>query len=288
IEIKAEAGSTAKALGRRIPLGVGIMGRVARTNEMALEQGTGEHLLGIIPDSRSVLCLPITYGDTLLGILNVESVRECAFLEDEVLILKTLADLLATALHNVFVFQKMEQQAITDPLTGIKTRRFFNEALQSEYKRAMRSGRPFSLVIIDLDKLKEVNDSLGHLEGDLVLARIGRLLDQKVRQSNVVARYGGDEFVILMPETAVGQARYLSERLRLWIATDPMLNERHITGSFGVATYPMHGTMVEDVIRVADAGMYVSKHAGGNRVSTAEEFAEGETSVKQRELLAGY
>ena len=121
--------------------------------------------------------MPITYGDTLLGILNVESQRENAYLEDEILILKTLADILATALHNVFVFQKLEHQSITDPLTGIKTRRFFNEALQSEYKRAMRSGRPFSLVIIDLDKFKEVNDSMGHLEGDLVLARIGRLLD---------------------------------------------------------------------------------------------------------------
>src|SRR5947209_2285290 len=245
IEIKAEAGSTAKALGRRIPLGVGIMGRVARTNEMALEQGTGEHLLGIIPDSRSALCLPITYGDTLLGILNVESQRENAFMEDEILILKTLADILATALHNVFVFQKLEHQSITDPLTGIKTRRFFNEALQSEYKRAMRSGRPFSLVIIDLDKFKEVNDSMGHLEGDLVLARIGRLLDQKVRQSNVVARYGGDEFVILMPETGMEQACILSERLRLWMATDPKLHEGKATGRLGAADFPLHAAALD-------------------------------------------
>src|SRR5436305_4621972 len=244
------------------------MGRVARADELALEQGTGEHLLGIIPDSRSILCLPIRYGDTLLGILNVESQRENAFLEDEVLILKTLADILATALHNVFVFQKLEHQSSTDPLTGIKTRRCFNEALQSEYKRAMRSGRPFSLVIIDLDKFKEVNDSMGHLEGDLVLARIGRLLDSKVRQSNVVARYGGDEFVILMPETGVEQAQILSERLRLWIGTDPMLNERHVTGSFGVATFPLHGSSAEDIVRVADECMYHSKRAGGNRVST--------------------
>jgi len=221
-------------------------------------------------------------------VLNLESRRENAFAPQEVLTLRTLADLLATALHNAFVFQKIQQQSITDGLTGIKTRRFFLEAVQGEWKRASRSGRPFSVVMVDLDKFKEVNDTQGHLEGDLVLARIGRLLEQKCRRSNVVARYGGDEFAILMPETEVEQAQILSERLRLWIATDPMLNERHITGSFGVATFPIHGTMVEDVIRVADAGMYVSKHAGGNRVSTAEEFAEGETSVKQREMLAGY
>ena len=142
--------------------------------------------------------------------------------------------------------------------------------------------------MVDLDKFKEVNDTMGHLEGDLVLARVGRLLEQKCRQSNVVARYGGDEFVILMPETGIEQAQILSERLRLWIATDPMLNERHITGSFGVAAFPLHGSTVEDIVRVADAGMYVSKHAGGNRVSTAEEFSEGETTAVQHQLIASY
>jgi diguanylate cyclase (GGDEF)-like protein len=290
IEIKAEAGTTAQGVGKRVPLGVGILGRVARTNETALVQNTmeGGHLLGILPDSRSVLCIPITYGETLLGVLNIESRRENAFAQQEVLILRTLADLLATALHNAFVFQKLQQQSITDGLTGIKTRRFFIEALQSEWKRASRSGRPFSVVLIDLDKFKDVNDTMGHLEGDLVLARVGRLLEQKCRQSNVVARYGGDEFVILMPETTVEQAQILSERLRLWIATDPMLNERHISGSFGVASFPLHGSSVEDIIRVADAGMYVSKHAGGNRVSTAEEIAEEEGSFAQRQLLAAY
>ena len=290
IEIKAEAGTTAHGVGKRVPLGVGILGRVARTNETALVQNSveGSHLLGILPDSRSVLCIPITYGETLLGVLNIESRRENAFAQQEVLILRTLADLLATALHNAFVFQKLQQQSITDGLTGIKTRRFFLESLQSEWKRASRSGRPFSVVLVDLDKFKNVNDTFGHLEGDLVLARVARLLEQKCRQSNVVARYGGDEFVILMPETGVEQAQILSERLRLWIATDPMLNERHVTGSFGVASFPLHGSAVEDIIRVADAGMYVSKHAGGNRVSSAEEFAETENSVVQRQLLAAY
>lgn len=289
IEIKAEAGTTAKALGKRVQLGVGIVGRVARTGETALVQNAGQgHLLGILPESRAVLCIPITYGETLLGVLNIESERDNAFSSQDVLILNTLADLLATALHNSFVFQKLQQQSITDGLTGIKTRRFFWEALTSEWKRASRSGRPFSVVLIDLDKFKEVNDTLGHLEGDLVLARVGRLLEQKCRQSNVVARYGGDEFIILMPETGVEQAQILAERLRLWIATDPMLAEHHITGSFGVASFPVHGFSVEDIIRVADAGMYVSKHAGGNRVSTAEEYAEGESAAVQRQLISGY
>jgi diguanylate cyclase (GGDEF)-like protein len=289
IEIRAEAGITAQVLGKRIPLGTGIVGRVARTGETALVQMTGDQRLqGVLPDSHAVLCIPITYGEKLQGVLNVESQSEDAFTPQDVLVMKTLADLLATALHNALVFQQLQQQSITDGLTGIKTRRFFWEALNSEWKRASRSGRPFSVVLMDLDKFKEVNDTKGHLEGDLVLARVGRLLEQKCRQSNVVARYGGDEFIILMPETGVEQAQILAERLRLWISTDPMLQEQHITGSFGVGSFPVHGFSVEDIIRVADAGMYVSKHAGGDRVSTAEEFADGETAAVQRQLISGY
>jgi diguanylate cyclase (GGDEF)-like protein len=289
IEIKAEAGSTAHEKGKKIALGIGIIGRVARTSETALLHASeGGKLQSLLPSSRTVLCMPITYGDTLLGILNVESEAERAISDDDVLVMNTLADLLATALHNSFVFQKLQQQSITDGLTGIKTRRYFWEALSAEWKRASRSGRPFSVVLVDLDKFKEVNDTSGHLEGDLVLARVGRLLENKCRQSNVVARYGGDEFIILMPETSVEQAQILAERLRLWLATDPMLNEHQITGSFGVASFPIHGFSAESIIRVADMGMYISKKAGGDRVSTAEEFEREEGGVLQRQLVTGY
>ncbi len=290
VEIKAEAGTAVSALGRRLPLGMGAIGRAARSNETALVQDAGAagHHVGILPDARPVLCIPLSYGETLLGVLNIENRRENAFPQQDVLALNMLADLLATALHNAFVFQKMQQQSITDGLTGIKTRRYFLEALQSEWKRASRSGRPFSVVMVDLDQFKQVNDSLGHLEGDLVLARVGRLLEQKCRHSNVVARYGGDEFIILMPETGLEQAQVLAERLRVWLATDPMLNERRITGSFGLGAYPLHGATAEEVLRVADAGMYVSKHAGGNCVSTAEEMGEPEPAVMRRQLLAAY
>jgi len=289
VEIKAEAGATAHAMGKSIPLGTGILGRVARTGERALVQNAlPGNLSSILPDARAVLCIPITYGESLIGVLNVESRNENAFSPQDVLILNTLADLLATALHNAFHFQKLQQQSITDGLTGIKTRRFFWEALSAEWKRASRSGRPFSVVLIDLDKFKEVNDTLGHFEGDLVLARVGRLLEQKSRQSNVVARYGGDEFIVLMPETGAEQAQVLAERLRQWLATDPMLAEHHITGSFGVASFPMHGFSIEDVIRVADAGMYVSKRSGGNLVSTAQEFVEGQDFARQRQQISAY
>lgn len=292
IEIKAETGTSERSLYKRVPLGFGIIGRVARTNEMALVQAMQPDAAGqlqtLLSDAKSIVCIPIAYGDSMLGVLNVESRRERAFLQQEVLIFRTLADLLATALHNAFVFQKMQQQSITDGLTGIKTRRFFLEALQSEWKRASRNGRPFSVVLIDLDNFKEVNDTLGHLEGDLVLARVARVLEQKCRQTNVVARYGGDEFVILMPETGQEQALLLAERLRGWIESDPMLSEKRISGSFGLATYPVHGTVAEEILRVADAGMYVSKRSGGNRVSSVEKLVEPEDSVVRKELLTAY
>ena len=289
IEIRSEAGTTAHEKGKKIALGAGIVGRVARTGEAALVNASDSNQLqAVLPNSRTVLCIPITYGDTLLGVLNVESEKESAISPEDVLVMNTLADLLATALHNSFVFQKLQTQSITDGLTGIKTRRFFWEALSAEWKRASRSGRPFSVVLVDLDKFKEVNDTYGHLEGDLVLARVGRLLEQKCRQSNVVARYGGDEFIILMPETGVEQAQILAERLRLWLATDPMLSEHHITGSFGVGSFPVHGFSAESIIRVADAGMYISKKAGGDRVSTSEDSAVDESGAVHRQLVSGY
>jgi diguanylate cyclase (GGDEF)-like protein len=291
IEIKAETGSVERYLYKRVPLGFGVIGTVARNNEIILQQvrpGTQCALNTLLMDARSVLCLPIAYGETMLGVLNVESLKEDAFQQDEILIFRTLADLLATALHNAFVFQKMQQQAITDSLTGVKTRRFFLEALQSEWNRASRNGRPFSLVMMDLDNFKKVNDTLGHLEGDLVLARVARVLENRCRQTNVVARYGGDEFVILMPETSQDQAQLMAERLRGWIATDSMLRERSITASFGLATYPVHARVEEEMLRVADAGMYVSKRSGGNRVSAAESAGEPEDSAVRREVLAAY
>jgi diguanylate cyclase (GGDEF)-like protein len=252
-------------VGTRVPLEAGVLGIAAQRNELrhepADENGSGKN------KKHAVLCHPITYGETLLGILTVECFDRNTFAEDEVLTLGTLADVLATALHNAMTFEEMEYQSITDCLTGIKTRRYFLESIHAEWNRASRSGRAFSLILIDLDKFKPVNDSLGHLEGDVVLARVGRILEHKCRHSNVVARYGGDEFVVLMPETSVDQAQVLAERLRAALAADPLLIQRGVTGSCGVASFPLHGASVEEIIRQADQAMYNSKSSGGNRVS---------------------
>ena len=162
------------------------------------------------------------------------------------------------------------------------------EALSAEWKRSTRAGRAFALVLMDLDRFKFVNDFYGHLEGDLVLQRVGHILETNCRRSDVVARYGGDEFVILMPETNMEHARQLATKLRGWVSADPLLREKNISASFGIACYPLHGSSPQELIQVADASMYLSKHQGGNAVSTADHFDPNEAKKWKRDVLEAY
>ena len=173
-------------------------------------------------------------------------------------------------------------------MTGVKTHRFLMEALSSEWKRSTRANRPFALVLMDLDRFKFVNDFYGHLEGDVVLQRVGHILEQNCRRSDVVARYGGDEFVILMPETSVEQARQLAGKLRGWVAADPLLRDKNITASFGIAGFPIHGSTPQELIQVADSSMYLSKHQGGNSVSSVDQGDPNDTKRWKKDVLEAY
>ncbi|HYL83031.1 MAG TPA: diguanylate cyclase [Candidatus Angelobacter sp.] len=291
IVIQAEAGTRRGTLGQRIPLGSGLIGHVARNGHMAVFRAgssTDGALKPLLPDSVSAAALPVFYAEQLHGILYIESATPLDFSEEEILLLRTLADLIAGALHNALSFQKAQEQAITDGLTGVKTHRFFMEALSAEWKRSTRAGRAFALVLMDLDRFKFVNDFYGHLEGDLVLQRVGQILETNCRRSDVVARYGGDEFVILMPETNMEHARQLASKLRGWVSADPLLREKNISASFGIACYPLHGSSPQELIQVADASMYLSKHQGGNAVSTADHFDPNEAKKWKRDVLEAY
>ena len=291
IVIQAEAGKRRGGLGQRIPLGSGLIGHVARNGQMAAYNANIPADAGfkpLLPDTLAAIALPVFYGEQLHGILYVESSQPADFSEEEVLLLRTLADLIAGALHNALSFQKAQEQAITDGLTGVKTHRFFMEALSAEWKRSTRAGRSFALVLMDLDRFKFVNDFYGHLEGDLVLQRVGHILETNCRRSDVVARYGGDEFVILMPETNMEHARQLASKLRGWVSADPLLREKNISASFGIACYPLHGSSPQELIQVADASMYLSKHQGGNAVSTADHFDPNEAKKWKRDVLEAY
>ncbi|HVH60197.1 MAG TPA: diguanylate cyclase, partial [Candidatus Sulfotelmatobacter sp.] len=291
IVIQAEAGTRRGSLSQRIPLGTGLVGHVARNGHMAVFRAgssTDGALKPLLPDSLAAIALPVFYAEQLHGILYIESATPVDFSEEEILLLRTLADLIAGALHNALSFQKAQEQAITDGLTGVKTHRFFMEALSSEWKRSTRAGRSFALVLMDLDRFKFVNDFYGHLEGDLVLQRVGQILETNCRRSDVVARYGGDEFVILMPETTMEHARQLASKLRGWVSADPLLREKNISASFGIACYPLHGSSPQELIQVADASMYLSKHQGGNAVSTADHFDPNEAKKWKRDVLEAY
>jgi diguanylate cyclase (GGDEF)-like protein/putative nucleotidyltransferase with HDIG domain len=291
IVIQAEAGKRRGTTGRRIPLGTGLIGHVARNGHMAAYRATSladNALKPLLPDTVAAIALPVFYADQLHGILSIESSVPIEFSEEEILLLRTLADLIAGALHNALSFQKAQEQAITDGLTGVKTHRFFMEALSAEWKRSTRAGRAFALVLMDLDRFKFVNDFYGHLEGDLVLQRVGHILETNCRRSDVVARYGGDEFVILMPETNMEHARQLASKLRGWVSADPLLREKNISASFGIACYPLHGSSPQELIQVADASMYLSKHQGGNAVSTADHFDPNEAKKWKRDVLEAY
>jgi diguanylate cyclase (GGDEF)-like protein/putative nucleotidyltransferase with HDIG domain len=289
--VHAEGGTRRGALQRRIPLDAGLIGQVARTGKTATFRSSAGNQSGpspVLAESLTAMALPIFYADHLHGVLYVETLERLDFTEEESLLLRTLADLISGALHNALTFQKAQEQAITDGLTNVKTHRFFMEALSSEWKRSSRAGRSFSLVLMDLDRFKFVNDFYGHLEGDLVLRRVGEILEENCRRSDIIARYGGDEFVILMPETSMEQARQLASKLRSWISADPLLREKNISASFGIACYPLHGSSPQELIQVADASMYLSKHQGGNTVSTADHVDPNETRRWKRDVLEAY
>jgi diguanylate cyclase (GGDEF)-like protein len=289
--VTAEGGQRRGTIGRRVSLDTGLVGQVARTGKTATYRSSpNPHSSAkpVLSESMTAMALPVFYGEHLHGVLYVESIERLDISEEESLLLQTLADLIAGAYHNALTFQKAQEQAITDGLTNVKTHRFFMEALSSEWKRSSRAGRSFALVLMDLDRFKFVNDFYGHLEGDLVLQRVGQILESNCRRSDVVARYGGDEFVILMPETTMEQARQLSSKLRGWVAADPLLREKNISASFGIASYPLHGSSPQELIQVADASMYLSKHQGGNTVSTADHVDPDEAKRWKRDVLEAY
>ena len=225
--------------------------------------GMAEGIAPLHPEARKLLALPVRYAGQTLGLLYMESRHPASFPPEQVRTLQTLSDQMAAALNNIVLFQHMQQQAITDGLTGLKTRRFFMESLQAEWKRAGRGGRGFALVLIDLNDFKQLNDTLGHLEGDVALTRTARILEQKCRAGSIIARFGGDEFTVLLPDTHADQARVLIERLRTALNQDQLLRERKVSCSFGLASYPEQGATPEEVLRAADLDMYAQKQQHG-------------------------
>lgn len=238
--------------------------------------------------TRTLIVVGLRVKELCCGALVVGSRRRRSYLPGELKLLLGLGNHISVAIYNARAYQKAAEQAITDGLTQLKTHRFFMEGLDAEWRRAPRGGHHFSLIMMDLDNFKPVNDRHGHLEGDRILVAVARLIEARSRQSNVVARYGGDEFAILMPEGTVDQAEILAERLRAAMAADPFLASHAVTASFGIASFPVHGAAPEEILRVAEAGMYLAKHHQGNCVRTVSAAAASDKGVWEHQLIEAY
>ena len=250
--------------------GEGVAGKV-------FESGNPIYLNNIGEDSEfvragksfvnSIACIPMkVYGD-VIGVINVTNKTDGSdYTNEDEELLKAVADQAAVAVNKA----QLWEMAVTDLLTGLYIRRFFLAKLNEEHRRSERYSKTFSVVMIDIDKFKNINDTYGHGEGDVVIRSLGHLLAQKIRTVDLAARYGGEEFVVLLPETDKESALIMAERFRESVELLTFENVPGITASMGIANFPEDSTDMNEVIKMADAAMYHAKRTGRNRVVTFE------------------
>jgi len=212
---------------------------------------------------RSYLLLPLRAREQAIGVLALGSRTVGAYDDATLARLQPLADAVALAFENLRLLQKTRELSITDEVTPLHNFRHFHTALDRELKLAQRHGGPLSLLFIDLDHFKPINDSYGHLRGSRTLREVGFLIREAVRETDIPARYGGDEFVVVLPHTESAAARTLAEKLRQLIEGHTFLQEESINArlgvSLGIATFPDDATTKEALIRLADQRMYQDK-----------------------------
>jgi diguanylate cyclase (GGDEF)-like protein len=225
-------------------------------------------------DKAMRLCIPLVTHDDLVGLIHLEGMaHERTAREEQERLAVTMAEQLALALGNARLRASLRRQSVLDPLTGLFNRRYFDETLKRELARSRRMASPLSLVVLDVDHFKRVNDGFGHAAGDAVLRAIAQLVRQSIRDCDVACRYGGEELVILMPDCEQEDAARRAETLRADIAGAPPMMDgagpEAVTASFGVAEYPLHGPDADALFWAADKALYKAKREGRNRVVAA-------------------
>ncbi len=222
---------------------------------------------------KSVIVVPLIAQKQEFGWFCVFTARE-ELASAEMDFLGLFAKQIEMAITIADLFQAVREQAVTDALTGLYNRRYFEEALEKEVQRAKRQKQPFSIIGIDLDYLKKINDTYGHTFGDLAIKTIADVLKSNARSVDVPARIGGEEFNVLLPGINSEGAMIAAERIRKSIESVEIDTIGHITGSLGVATYFEHSEDVEELLELTDQAMYTSKRNGRNRVTIAEPVSE--------------
>lgn len=224
--------------------------------------------------TRSIVCVPLITRGKCLGVIElINKVEDGNFGPEDLILLTTMADYTAIAIENARFFSKIQELTITDDLTKLYNQRFLQSRLDYEIERARRFDYALSLIFLDLDHFKDVNDTYGHLAGSKLLKEAARLISGMIRTTDMACRYGGDEFLILLPETSKKNAIVLAEKMRSAISSHIFLSEDGInatlSGSFGVASYPVDAHNKNDIIQKADHAMYRVKNASRNAVQGA-------------------
>src|ERR1700683_564428 len=221
-------------------------------------------------ETASRMFIPlVSFGQTL-GVLALDSAKADAFRDGDQQSLESVADICATAIQNAHYVDRVKQLAYLDGLTGIFNRRFFELRIMEELERARRYGTGMAVIMADIDQFKRLNDEFGHLLGDEVLRQVSSLFHQQLRKIDVVCRYGGEEFGIVLTQTNASHAVSVAEKLRRMVEQWQFPGvPQPVTVSAGVAAFPDHGTTRDELVRAADNGLYAAKQAGRNRIALA-------------------
>jgi diguanylate cyclase (GGDEF)-like protein len=252
---------------RRLRIGKdGITGHVAKTRRIYYSPDVrkDEYYVFGAEGTKSEACFPLLVGERLIGVLDVESAEINGFSQDAIRLLASLSAQIAIAMDNARLYEETKKLSLTDPLTSLSNRRSFDIFIDAEIKRAERYRRTFVVMMADFDNFKNYNDKFGHSAGDLILQKLSRIMKDIIRDVDFLCRYGGDEFVAILPETDASFALDVAERMRKRVAAQ-RINPK-ITLSIGIASFPHDARDKSKLIDLADQACFEAKQRGGNRV----------------------
>ncbi|MCY1076997.1 GGDEF domain-containing protein [Archangium lansingense] len=279
LEVKSTFPANPELEGMTIRPGEGASGRAAEVQRVVYvpditDPSSAFARQGPLPghDTGAVLCIPMVHTDSVLGVLNFRRPEVASFAPEELELLTAVADQAATAVKNAMLHAEAVKLTMTDPLTGVPNRRHLFARLELEVARAQRFGTPMSILMVDIDHFKKLNDAAGHRAGDETLRKVCDVLRSRLRKVDTLARYGGEEFMLVLSNVAKEDAVEVAEKLRRSVMDAPQLAAPtqpggHITVSIGVASMPVDSTTQDALVDCADAALYASKRAGRNSVT---------------------
>jgi diguanylate cyclase (GGDEF)-like protein len=264
--------------GSRVKWGEGIPGRVAASGKPVLQ---GAATAGQ-EDKLSLICVPLRIENQSIGCLMVEQKKAGQFSKVDLELVSLLGQETSLAIERARLYSQMEQMSITDPLTKLSNRRYFDNRLNEELSRAQRNEHSLCVTMLDIDHFKKVNDTYGHAMGDTVLKGVAEIIRREARGTDLPARYGGEEFILVAPETTLDAAQVLAERLRQAVEQTEFAGEGedetqklHVTISLGVAAFPDSASDKDSLVKRADQALYGAKEGGRNQVRLAGRAAAG-------------